>query len=126
MQDILELGVTNTRVRERLLREDNLNLEKSVKIYQAAEATEHQIQSLSTEKGASISNMNYCQNNGRRQNGKSQQKTATKCKSCDTMHAPRACPAYKKACNKCRKFGHFAVVCGTKTKPQRGKVRYVG
>ena len=126
MQDILELGVTNTRVRECLLREDNLNLEKAVKICQAAEATEHQIQSLSTEKGASSSNVDYCQNTERRQHGKSQQKTATKCKSCDTMHAPRACPAFSKACNKCRKLGHFAVVCRTKTKPQRRKVRYMG
>ena len=41
------------------------------------------------------------------------------------MHAPCACPAFNKACNKCRKLGHFAVVCRTKTKPQRGKVRYV-
>ena len=49
IRDRLVLGVTNTRVRERLLREENLNLEKAVKICQAAEATERQIQTLSTE-----------------------------------------------------------------------------
>ena len=63
-------------------------------------ATERQIQSLSTEKGASSSDVNYCQNSGRRQHGKSQQKNATKCKSCDTMHAPRACPAFVTRFNK--------------------------
>ena len=127
IRDRLVLGVTNTRVRERLLREENLNLDKAVKICQAAEATERQIQTLSTEKGASSSDVNYCQNTGRRQHGKSQQKNAAKCKSCDTMHGPRACPAYNKACIICKKLGHFAVVCRTKTKPpHRGKVRYVG
>ena len=74
IRDRLVLGVTNTRVRERLLREENLNLDKAVKICQAAEATERQIQTLSTEKGASSSDVNYCQNTGRRQHGKSQQK----------------------------------------------------
>ena len=100
IRDRLVLGVTNTRVRERLLREENLNLEKAVKICQAAEATERQIQTLSTEKGASSSDVNYCQNTGRRQHGKSQQKNATKCKSCATMHGPR--PAFNKACNICK------------------------
>ena len=85
--DRLVLGVTNTRVQERLFREDNLNLENAVKIRQAAEATERQIQSLSTEKGASSSEVNYCQNTARRQHGKSQQKNAAKCKYCDTMPA---------------------------------------
>ena len=62
---ILALRVTNTLVRERLLREDNLNLENAVKICQAAEVTERQIQSLSTEKGSSSSDVSYCQNTGR-------------------------------------------------------------
>ena len=44
IRDRLVLGVTNTRVRERLLREENLHLDKAVKICQAAEATERQIQ----------------------------------------------------------------------------------
>ena len=61
IRDRLVLGVTNTRVRERLLREENQHLEKGVKICQAAEATERQIQTLSTEKGASGSDVNYCQ-----------------------------------------------------------------
>ena len=126
IRDRLVLGVTNTRVRERLLREDNLDLEKAVKICQAAEATERQIQSLSTEKGASSSDVNYCQKTGRRHQGKSQQKNATKCKCFDTIHVPRSCPAFNKACNRCKKLGHFAVVCRTKPKPQPGKVRCVG
>ena len=117
----LVLGVTNTRVHERLLREDNRDLEKAVKIRQAAEATELKIQSLSTEKGASSIDVNYCQKTERRKQGKSQQKNATKCKCCDTIHVPRYCPPFNKACNKCNKLGHFAVVCRTKPKPQRGK-----
>ena len=94
------LGVANTTVRERLLREDNLDQEKAVRTCQAVEATERQIKSLSTEKGVSNSDMNYCKNTGRRQQEKITEKNAAKCKWCDTMHSQQACPAFGKACNK--------------------------
>ena len=123
IRDRLVLGVTNTRVRERLLREEILNLDKAVKICQAAEATERQIQTLSTEKGASSSDVNYCQNTGRRQHGKSQQKNAAKCKSCDTMHGPRACPAFNKACNS---QGHLRVLVGIYHAQLQCLLRYGG
>ena len=55
IRDRLVLGVANTRLRERLLREDNLDLEKAVNRCQAAEATERQIQSVSTDKGRVLS-----------------------------------------------------------------------
>ena len=33
------------------------------------------------------------------------------CNFCGRSHAPRKCPAYGKACNKCRKLNHFAAMC---------------
>ena len=126
----LVLGVSSQRVRERLLRQEDLDLDKAVKICQAAEATEKQILTLA-QKGASSNDtsVNYCNTRGHRQQQRkpfqpsTKQKPATKCSCCDTTHAPRACPAYGKACNKCGKSGHFARVC--RSKPKDGKVRYV-
>ena len=109
IRDRLVLGVSSQRVREPLLREDDLD--KAVKICQAAEATEKQILTLA-QKGVSSSDasINYCNTRGRRQQQRkpfqpsTKQKPATKCSYCDTTHAPRACPAYGKACNKCGKI----------------------
>ena len=126
IRDRLVLGVTNTRVQERLLREENLNLEKAVKICQAAEATERQIQTLSTEKGASSSDVNYCQTldvaNTENHNRRMPQNAnlVIRC----THHA--LAQLLIRPVTFAKKIGHFAVVCRTKTKPQRGKVRYVG
>ena len=100
---------------------DDLDLDKAVKICQAAEATEKQILTLA-QKGTSSSDtsINYCNTRGRRQQQRkpfqpsTKQKPVTKCSCCDTTHAPRACPAYGKACNKCGKSGHFARVCRSK------------
>ena len=122
IRDRLVLGIASSRVRERLLKEDNLDIEKAIKICQAAEATERQIQSLSKDKVAPVSEVNYCQKGRRQQWTPPRHKAGTKCKYCDTTHAPRACPAYGKACNKCGKVGHFSRVCKMKTK--EGKVRY--
>ena len=124
IRDRLVLGVSSQRVRDCLLRQEDLDLDKAVKICQAADA---KILTLA-QKGASSSDtsVNYCNARGRRQQQRkpfqpsTKQKPATKCSCCDTTHAPRACPVYGKACNK---SGHFARVC--RSKPKDGKVRCV-
>ena len=127
IRDRIVLGVWSQRVRERLLREDDLDLGKAVKICQAAEVTERQIETLSQKCSDGEANVHY--NRGRHNpkhkpvqtHSKHKPKTNfTKCSCCDTAHAPRACPAFNKSCNACCKSGHFARVC--RSKP---KVRYV-
>ena len=127
IRDRIVLGVRSERVRERLLREDDLDLGKAIKICQAAEVTERQIETLSQKCSDGEANAHY---NRGRHNPKhkpvqthSKQKPKsnfTKCNCCDTAHAPRACPAFNKSCNACGKQGHFSRVC--RSKP---KVRYV-
>ena len=104
----LVLGVSGQRVRERLFRQEDLELDKAVKICQPAEATEKKILTLA-QKGASSSDtsVNYCNTGGHRQQQRksfqpsTKQKPATKCSCCDTTNAPRAYPVHGKACNKC-------------------------
>ena len=103
IRDRLVLGITSQRVRERLLREEDLTLGKAVQICQAAEISERQIQTIAATVDGDAS-INYCTTRGRHQQRKpTQTPTKMKCSCCDTFHAPRACPAYGKPCNKCGK-----------------------
>ena len=52
IRDRIVLGVNNQRIRERLLREMDLDLERAIKICMAAEAAQRQIQSLGQEEAA--------------------------------------------------------------------------
>ena len=63
IRDRIVLGVWSQRVRERLLREDDLDLGKAVKICQAAEVTERQIETLSQKFSDGEANVHY--NRGR-------------------------------------------------------------
>ena len=106
LRDRIILGVSSQRVRERLLREDDLNLEKAIKVCQAAEATEKHISAL-TGPGRDTSrevSVNYCATTTRSKRNKylNLRPGTRKCGSCDT---------YGKNCNKCGKSGHYARVC---------------
>ena len=59
MNDRIMLGIISQRVRERLLREDDLTLQNAMNICQAAEATDRQLNKLDTEV-----TVNYCRGKG--------------------------------------------------------------
>ena len=59
IKDRIVLGIISKRVRERLLREDDITLLKAIQIGQAAEATERQINEL--DSGVTV---NYCRGKG--------------------------------------------------------------
>ena len=135
IRDRIVLGIASQRVRERLLREDNLNLANAIKICQAAEATQRQITTLGNDAlDTHNSSVHYCKTKGRgqykpRKQANEAQRAATthdkqKCGNCGTTHPPRKCGAYNKACNNCGKLGHFSKVCRS-PKISKGKIRYV-
>ena len=59
IRDRIVLGIISQRVRECLLHEDDLTLQKAMQICQAAEATERQLNKLDTEV-----TVNYCRGKG--------------------------------------------------------------
>ena len=59
IRDCIVLGIISQRVRERLLCEDDLTLQKAMQICQAAAATEGQLNKLNTEV-----TVNYCRGKG--------------------------------------------------------------
>ena len=59
IKDRIVLGIISQRVRERLLHEDDLTLQKAMQICPAAEPTERQLNKLDTEV-----TVNYCRGKG--------------------------------------------------------------
>ena len=57
IRDRIVLGVNSPRIRERLLREEDLTLDTAIKICQAAEAAQRQIQTLGQEEAGAVVNM---------------------------------------------------------------------
>ena len=110
IRDRIVLGVRSQPVRERLLREDDLDLGKAIKICQAAEVTERQIETLSHNCSDSEASVNY--NRGRHKpkhkpvqtHSKHKPKTNfTKCSCCASRMS-----GYNKSSNACGRPRHFA------------------
>ena len=41
------------------------------------------------------------------------------CRDCGHTHEPKKCPAFNKACNKCKKLGHFGKFCRSQKQPSK-------
>lgn len=99
VMDQVVLGVFSDSTRQKLWTEDELTLEKAVKICRAAERAEKQIHELQSDSSSltvnalSLTNKSY------------------DCKRCGRNHLPRSCPAFNKICKACGRKGHFRACC---------------
>ncbi|XP_039870493.1 uncharacterized protein LOC120723214 [Simochromis diagramma] len=125
IRDRVVCGITSDAMRERLLREDDITLEKVVQLCIAAETTKAQIKQMHEEDhNAQVSaheskdvdavrHKQTCKKDRQSKmklNDKDQASTFN-CKRCGTKHALRQCPAYGKQCKNCGKMNHFARMC---------------
>lgn len=140
LRDQLVLGTNSDRVKERLLREDDLTLDRAIAISRADEESKKHLKHLSAE--TSVHGMNLKQQkqgqqrqaqgqskqhktrlkqatSGFNKKGSSEQ-TATsanpsteksKCGNCGFGHARKKCPAFGQQCFNCGKMNHFKHVC---------------
>ena len=123
LRDRIVFGLRDDKVRERLLRESMLSLEKCLEICRASEVSLKQLQEVKqiADSSASVSQIAKKQkpsrNVGQQKSGHRQQRSEVKCKYCNREHAKKkeSCPAYGKTCSKCGKQNHFAAVCKTAT-----------
>ena len=101
-RDKFVFGLIDNRTKERLLREERLDLSTAVAIAQRAESSGQQIKEMSTTTRTEINIMqrNWGQGN----------ETAY-CGNCGCQHKPRQCPAYGQVCSFCHKANHFSRVC---------------
>ncbi|KAL4008088.1 hypothetical protein ACER0C_001940 [Sarotherodon galilaeus] len=110
IRDCVVCGITSDAMRERLLREDDITLEKVVQLCIAAETTKAQIKQMHEEDHNAQQTCKKDRRSKMKPNDKDQASTFN-CKRCGTKHSSRQCPAYGKQCKNCGKMNHFARMC---------------
>ncbi|GFW08332.1 transposon Tf2-9 polyprotein [Trichonephila clavipes] len=106
IRDRIVLGIKDSELQERLLRENNLNVEKAIEIFRAAETSREQIRNMKYDTATT----KFVKEN------QNKPKTQYNCKTCGRKHKPREYPAFGKMCAKCKKKNHFAAKCFQSTK----------
>jgi len=121
LRDNLIFGIRDDKVRERLLRESQLTLQKADEICPAAESTAAQMKELGDAVSAFTLNKNPRRPRDIRSlRNKGCQRGETKsCGNCGRTHEAGKCMARGKTCNECGKANHFAVVCRSRTQPEK-------
>ncbi|UYV84238.1 K02A2.6-like, partial [Cordylochernes scorpioides] len=137
IRDRLVVGVKNLNLSEKLQLESELTLEKAIQIVRQSESVKNQQKEIRQD--TEDRNVDVIDRKGSR-NGTNVRKTRMKgtktynsnfpknpqgCSSYEKRkcfrcgyyqgHSKEQCPAKDAICNKCRKKGHFAKVCHTKT-----------
>ena len=134
IRDRIVCGIDDKNIRERLLRDNNLTLDRATAIVKASETSKSQVHELDGKNIDAIrkQNSHHKQNNYQNQTPmrKSPQipkkshpnnnitsaisnnfsKQTKSCYYCGTKHG-RLCPAFGQQCSKCGKSNHFARVC---------------
>ena len=120
LRDRIMFGITDNKVRDRLLREKSLTLERTLEICRAHEISSAQQKEVGKINDSSIHAV------GRRPGWKPKEKPGrqtgwiTDCKFCGRNHKKikEECAAYGKTCNACKRLNHFKLKC-----PQAQKSR---
>ncbi|KAK0132248.1 hypothetical protein N1851_032926 [Merluccius polli] len=119
IRDRVVCGITSDTMRERLLREMDITLEKAMQLCLASETSKAQIKQMHDEDNsaqACASENKHVDAVKHKQTRKNDQHNKEKasmfdCKRCGVEHAARNCPAYGKQCKNCEKMNHFAKMC---------------
>ena len=101
LRDRLIFRIRDAKVRERLLRESGLTLQKTDEICRASESTAAQMKEVG--QGDTVSAVNFSKKS-RRPRGNQTNDTKKPCGKCGRFHEPDNCAA-------CGKRNHFASVC---------------
>ena len=115
-KDALVLGLKDHRLREQLLKDSDLTLEKATNTARASELAQEQSEEL---KNAGNEEEKVFLVKKKKEKRVSKTESASECYACGRHHERNKamCPAQGKRCNKCSKLNHFANKC--RTKPQR-------
>jgi len=120
LRDRLVFGIKDDKVRERLLREANLTLDRTDEICRAAESMARQMKVVGEGVTVSaIANKRRSNDMGDVSTKPSRDSGGRECWNCGRkhqFHKRELCPAFGKTCNKCNKPNHFAIKCRTPTK----------
>ena len=109
IRDMIIIGLHDKKLQERLLREINLTLDRTVDICQTIELTKSHAKAI--QQGTSHSN-DYNVDAIRKDFEQSaKQEMIMKCKFCSYNHKHGSCPTYDKVRHSCHKKAHFSKCC---------------
>ncbi len=126
IRDQVVFGISDKKVRERLLRETELTLAGTVKICHASELALQHAKTFGdgVRDSAAVAAVYPRTDKRRRMQAKGPKDANSEtfsCKRCSTRHAPKQCPAYGKVCNKCKGQNHYVKQCFSKGKQGRAE-----
>ena len=116
LRDRLVTGIRDEKVRERLLRDNKLTLEKALDIVRAAESTAAQMKEMNLEAGLHAVRQTPQRDESKEGLSKHDKEVIKDCKYCGRDHEKRKCPAFNQICRKCGLKNHFAAKCHARNK----------
>ena len=137
IRDRIVMGVQDRTTKLRLLKEEELDLNKAMNICRSSEIASMELKSMKSEQTNNSEQINAIQEKyqNKRKNKESRRSEAgtkpkEKCYRCGKQgrHKKEECIAYGQICRICSKPNHFAVMCRQKGKPQtqqKPRERYV-
>ncbi|XP_063379797.1 uncharacterized protein LOC134673948 isoform X2 [Cydia fagiglandana] len=118
VRDVIVIGLANTAMKERLLRTEDLTLQKTITMCRAAELSQKQVTELTNEIAAtSVLNVSTApvHNVNNVNTSKTRSVKTRKCYRCgNNWDRTHQCPAIGCKCQKCGIPNHFAKVCRNK------------
>lgn len=113
VKDRIVCGILDNGLKERLLREQDLTLDKAVNMCRAAETTRAQAKELCRDETSvhAIKREEHHTQRLTKQKQAKERNQNTTCGKCGFIHKPKNCPAYGKSCNNCGKNNHFSKCC---------------
>ncbi|XP_077862889.1 uncharacterized protein LOC144345112 [Saccoglossus kowalevskii] len=111
IRDRLVCGIGDTRLRERLLRETDLDLDKCLQICRASELSKERIRTI--EAPVVVHAVRQSHDKAQKSYKKTSSVSLQSCKYCGKKHDhdKNKCPAYRKQCYNCKRMNHFASQC---------------
>uniref|UniRef100_A0A6P7H8G7 Uncharacterized protein LOC114348527 n=1 Tax=Diabrotica virgifera virgifera TaxID=50390 RepID=A0A6P7H8G7_DIAVI len=114
-------GIKNNEIRERLLQEDGLTLEKAIELCQVIESSRARSEMMRVGAPSNVIEVEAVNKSGNRYQGGEKLKhqevsqNIQNCNKCgQRLHRINNCPAFGKVCNFCKLPNHFATVCRKK------------
>ena len=121
VRDKFVFSIRDLPVKERLLREEELTLEKAIYMARASEASKEQIKAMApkehSKENPSLNEIRYGgkqKKNSPRRPGSGPTSQQGNCKFCGSSHSWGSCPGFGKTCGYCQRKDHFASVCRKK------------
>ena len=101
-------GLSSIKMKERMLRDNTMTLERAINEIRAAEMTESHMNLIADGDKTGVARSVAAVD------GTSKSEEKSKCKFCPYEHVYGKCPAYGKKCKRCGGMNHFAKKCNKK------------